>query len=79
MSDFRFRVEETSDLKKKEKTQKNILPTQNKVKNTKTNCWGSGPTPVARGGCGAKAPPLAECPERGCLQLPWDLLEKSLN
>jgi len=26
------------------------------------NPWDGGPTPVARGGCGAKAPPLAARP-----------------
>jgi len=33
-----------------------------------------GPTPVARGGCGTKAPPLAARPKGG-LQRPWDLLQ----
>jgi len=37
---------------------------------------GSGPTPVARGGCGAKAPQLAARPKRG-LQLPWYLHQNS--
>jgi len=49
LSDLRFLVEETSDLK-------NI---QRKHKQTS---GGSGPTPVARGGSGAKAPPLAARP-----------------
>jgi len=46
LSDLRFLVEETSDLKK------------NKRKDKKPS-GGSGPTPVPRGCSGAKAPPLA--------------------
>ena len=62
MSDFRFRVEEMSDLKNAGKTdQRSELEIRR----------GCGPTPVARGGCRAKAPPLAARPKRG-LHLPWE-------
>jgi len=43
-------------------------------KNRVYNLWDGGQTPVARGGSGAKAPPLAARQKRG-LQLPWDLLQ----
>jgi len=56
MSDFRFWVEETSDFKNADKIDKN-----SGLEIRRGPSRGSGPTPVARGGSGAKAPgpPLA--------------------
>jgi len=48
--------------KKGENTLKNSLLQQYIVENTKKFCRDSVPTPVARGGCGAEAPPLAARP-----------------
>ena len=67
MSDFRFRVEETSNLKDAGKPDKKNGP---KIRR------GSGPTPVARGGCGAKDPPLAARSKQGP-SCPRDLLQNS--
>jgi len=68
MSDLRFFEKikwQTSDFKKIRNTgQKRGLEIQR-------DC---GPTPVARGGCGTKALPLAARPKGG-LQRPWDLLQ----
>jgi len=48
------------------RSQKNVVAdvqSQKKWKNPKKNSGNSGPTPVARGGSGAKALPLAACPK----------------
>ena len=43
------------------------------------NPWDSGPTPVARGGSGAKAPPLAAHPKRRVLEKIPEQLEESFR
>jgi len=56
-------VEETSDLTKKEKTRKKTLYYRRESeKQQKKSRGNSGPTPVACGGSGAKAHPLAARP-----------------
>jgi len=60
MSDRRFRVGKTSELTKKRNTIKKTSYYRRKREKTDKKVRGnSGPTPVARGGYGAKAPPLA--------------------
>ena len=67
---------EWSPISKKKKTQGKKDPRPKLPPGKGQNPRDSGPTPVARGGSGAKAPPLATRPKRG-LQLPWDLLKNS--
>jgi len=62
---------------KRGKYPKNLSTTAIQSENPQTKtCRGSGPNPMAHGGCRVKAPPLATRPKRG-LQLPWDLLQNS--
>jgi len=50
---LRFRVEETSDLAKKEKTPKKTLCYRRKNENNKKNLWKLWSDSCAGGGCGA--------------------------